>query len=307
MLVVHSMVSFQVIKTFIKWTIWIVSVVFALVLALLYKFQRKLLYFPQFPVGSREYVSNPREELGLDYELVELESLDGCLLRCFWIPYSSNGAQTVPTVIYFQGNAGNIGHRLPLISMLRNAFPSNAFLLSYRGYGNSEGTPFEQGIKMDAESAFCYVRDKLTHNNSPIVLYGQSLGGAVAAHLLRKYTSDIELVIFENTFLSIRKMVTKVMPFVSPFSWICTELWDTERELEEMLQEHPQKHPFILFMSGLQDEIVPVQHMQQLYQLVRQTSGHCKLRIFKDGFHNTTWDSMGFMEEIAKTFRERNA
>lgn len=117
----------------------------------------------------------------------------------------------------FHGNAGNIGHRIPIARMLINATGCNVFMLEYRGYGLSTGSPDEIGLKVDGQAALDYLRDGPETGDHDIVVYGQSLGGGVAIDLVAKNQKDRRIVglVLENTFLSMRKMIPSYVLRVS--------------------------------------------------------------------------------------------
>lgn len=109
----------------------------------------------------------------------------------------------------FHGNAGNIGYRLPIAKVLENELCCNVLMLQYRGYGLSSGNPNEKGLTIDAQVGLDYIRQRHDLRNTRIVLYGQSLGGAVSIGLAARNQKhgDIAGVILENTFTSIKKMI----------------------------------------------------------------------------------------------------
>lgn len=111
----------------------------------------------------------------------------------------------------FHGNAGNIGHRVPIAKVLEENLGCNVFMLEYRGYGLSTGTPDENGINIDAQTALDYIRKQKETEGGKIIVYGQSLGGAVAIQLVAKNQEDddIAAMILENTFTSIREMIPR--------------------------------------------------------------------------------------------------
>lgn len=126
-------------------------------------------------------------------------------------------------------------------------------MLEYRGYGLSTGTPNEKGLAVDAQTGLDYIRNRADLKGNEIVIYGQSLGGAVSIDLVAKNkgTGDIKGLILENTFLSIAKMIPNVMPAAKFLTPLCHEYWKSE-EMIPQISDIP-----ILFLSGLQDEIVP--------------------------------------------------
>jgi fermentation-respiration switch protein FrsA (DUF1100 family) len=111
----------------------------------------------------------------------------------------------------FHGNAGNIGHRLPIAKILANDMYCNVLMLQYRGYGLSTGNPNEKGIAIDSQTGLDYIRSREDLKKTKIIIYGQSLGGAVSIGLAvkNKDRGDIAGLILENTFLSIKKMIPR--------------------------------------------------------------------------------------------------
>lgn len=109
----------------------------------------------------------------------------------------------------FHGNAGNIGHRVPIARMLSQSLDCNVLMLEYRGYGLSTGSPDEQGLMIDAQTGLDYLRERAETRDTQIVVYGQSIGGAVTIQLVAKnqHSGAIAGVILENTFLSMRKLI----------------------------------------------------------------------------------------------------
>ena len=88
--------------------------------------------------------------------------------------------------------------------------------MAYRGYGDSEGTPSEEGLKLDAEATLEYALSRGDINKDKIIIFGISLGGAVAIQLCMG-NSKVQGMIVENTFTSIADMVDHLMPLVSRF------------------------------------------------------------------------------------------
>ena len=110
----------------------------------LYHYQDSLLYYPEQPESARVFVQTP-SSLGLPYENVCLTTKDGCRIVGYFIKQPAPIMGQTPTVLYFHGNAGNIGHRLHNAQALYRHCGFNIFLLEYRGYGKSQGTPSEFG------------------------------------------------------------------------------------------------------------------------------------------------------------------
>jgi len=126
------------------------------------------------------------------------------------------------------------------------------------------------------------------------VIYGQSLGGAVSIDLVAKNkgTGDIKALILENTFLSIAKMIPSVFPIAKYLTPLCHQYWRSEEMLPQ-ITDVP-----VLFLSGLQDEIVPPSHMKGLFRACR--SKQVVWREFASGDHNNTVGERGYFEAIAE-------
>ena len=116
----------------------------AAVLGAAYHYQDSLLYFPEQPLSSRVFVQNP-SALGLPYENLFLPTPDGVRINAVFIKQTAYLESTAPTLVFFHGNAGNIGHRLVNARELYSRCGCNILLVEYRGYGKSLGWPSEQG------------------------------------------------------------------------------------------------------------------------------------------------------------------
>ncbi|DBA03096.1 TPA: hypothetical protein N0F65_003343 [Lagenidium giganteum] len=273
------------------WSSWAVnllytgSALFGGALLLLYVYQDKLLYFPTIPGAPKLTSDNPAGyrnpgEFSIDYEDVNITTADGVKLHA-WLMKQPN-YKTQATVVFFHGNAGNIGFRLPNAVHLFRKVKCNVLLVDYRGYGHSDGEPTEHGLKLDAEAALDALLARPDIDRSKIVLFGRSLGGAVAVHLADKMPDKVAAIVLENTFLSISTMVNALMPMLRYFKPLVLRIgWDSEKIIPRLT------HP-ILFVAGLQDELVPHNHMQKLYTLAKSSRGAFWHGV-DHGTHNDTW------------------
>eukprot|EP01105_Mastigella_eilhardi_P020163 TRINITY_DN4782_c0_g1_i1.p1 TRINITY_DN4782_c0_g1~~TRINITY_DN4782_c0_g1_i1.p1 ORF type:complete len:283 (+),score=77.31 TRINITY_DN4782_c0_g1_i1:113-961(+) len=233
--------------------VWLLVAAVGLLAALLYSFQNYLLYYPS--IGS-DIVLHPRVvHLESVFSEWSVPTLDGQRLQAWLFAAHKNR----PTLLFFISNAGNISHRLPHIAGLVFESKVNVFILSYRGYGKSTGKPTEAGLKIDAEAALAFLKTKedLIDTNN-IVVFGNSLGGAVAIYLAARHSSEITGLIVENTFTSIPDMIPAVFPIIAPFRNLSVNKWNS-------LVDIPKVHCPILFLSSGQDEMVPPPHMLRLY------------------------------------------
>ncbi|KAK4461281.1 protein bem46 [Cladorrhinum samala] len=264
----------------------------ALLTGLLYFKQKALIYPSHIPANARTDVPRPSQYHFKDYEELIIPTNDGEKLSAFYIRGPRGGTNSNVTVLMFHGNAGNIGHRLPIARMMIAATGCNVFMLEYRGYGISTGAPDESGLNMDAQTALDYLRDRAETRNHKYIVYGQSLGGAVTVKLVAKNQGkgDIAGMILENTFLSMRKLIPSIMPPAKYLAYLCHQVWATDSIIPNV------KIP-TLFLSGLQDEIVPPIHMKRLYDLSK-----APVKIWKPlpgGDHNSSVIEEGYFEAIA--------
>ncbi|RLV89752.1 putative membrane protein [Spathaspora sp. JA1] len=262
----------------------------ALALGSLYTFQSSIIY-PSSINGARNHVSTP-DEYGMEYEPVSLTTPDGETLECFSLKHDPNSEEyTNTTILILSPNAGNIGYSLSMIDLLYTKLNYNVFIYSYRGYGNSTGKPSEQGLKIDADCVMEYLTTDKQYSTSAIVLYGRSLGGAVAIYIAAHYGESISGVIIENTFLSIPKAVPHVFPLLKYLAPLVHQVWDSESLVDKISPEIP-----VMLMSARKDEIVPPSHMDEIF---RKLKSQVKIKInFKNSNHNDTVVQEGYWERV---------
>ncbi|CAG8786146.1 10313_t:CDS:2, partial [Dentiscutata erythropus] len=231
---------------------------------------------------------------GLNYISVILETGDDVKIRAY-VCKRVEEASTRPTVLILHGPGGNMGHRLPIAQKFYKNFKCNVMLVSYRGYGKSDGSPSENGLRLDAQAALDYIKQDSILKDTKLIVYGQSLGGAVALDLTSRNESKIDALIIENTFLSIPKVIPHIAPKLRYLTFLCSEIWPSESYITK-LQTIP-----ILFLSGLKDEVVPPQHMKILYDLAN-TSGGKMFQEIENGSHYDTVSQSDYFPKIGEFF-----
>ncbi|KAL7167835.1 hypothetical protein ACSBR2_038309 [Camellia fascicularis] len=264
-------------------------------MALLVAFQERLVYVPVLPGLTKSYPVTP-SRLRLTYEDVWLRSSDGVRLHAWFIKLFPDCRG--PTILFFQENAGNIAHRLEMVRIMLQKLQCNVFMLSYRGYGASDGYPSQHGITKDAQAALDHLAQRTDIDTSRIVVFGRSLGGAVGAVLTKNNPEKVAALILENTFTSILDMAGVLLPFLKWFigssssngpkvlNSLVRSPWSTIDVIGQIKQP-------ILFLSGLQDEMVPPPHMQMLYAKAAAHNSRCIFVDFPNGMHMDTWLSGG--------------
>ncbi|XP_054888159.1 protein ABHD13 [Poeciliopsis prolifica] len=285
------------------------ALIFASVVGILYKFQDVLLYFPEQPSSSRLYVPIPA---GIVHENVYIRTKDGVKLNLILLRYtegdsasgttsnnqSSPTSSAPPTILYFHGNAGNIGHRVSNALLMLINLKANVVLMDYRGYGKSEGEPCEDGLYLDAEATLDYVMTRPDLDKTKVVLFGRSLGGAVAVRLASVNPHRIAAIIVENTFLSIPHMAATLFSFL-PMRLL--PFWCYKNKFLSYRQVALCRMPS-LFVSGLSDQLIPPVMMKQLYELSLARTK--RLAIFPEGTHNDTWQCQGYFAALEQFMKD---
>ncbi|KND94715.1 Protein bem46 [Tolypocladium ophioglossoides CBS 100239] len=248
--------------------------------SLLYFKQKALIYPSHMPPNSRTDLPRPSQFGIRDFEELVIPTDDGEKLSAFYIRGPRGGRNSNITVLMFHGNAGNIGHRLPIARMIINYIGCNS------------------GLAVDAQTGLNYLRERAETRSHRLIIYGQSLGGAVSIKLVAKNQDEGDIVglILENTFLSMRKLIPSVIPPAKYLTLLCHQVWPSESILPSI-----KKVP-VLFLSGLQDEIVPPNHMRQLYEVCNAPSK--KWRPFPGGDHNSSVLEEGYFEAMAEFVAE---
>ncbi|CDH57066.1 bem46 family protein [Lichtheimia corymbifera JMRC:FSU:9682] len=233
----------------------------------------KLIYLGYIPPGSRhERFTFDKTLSGLDIKEESVWTSDRKQLHGLTVKKqdANDHHHHGPILLYLQGNAGNMNHRLPLFKTILAAVPSLTIVgICYRGFGSSSGSATEKGLRIDARSMFQHVqRNHGGGLDRPIFIYGHSLGGAVAIDLVSQLEKEgkgnlVKGLIVENTYTSILDMVQAMYPRYTPYPLIASYfLWNHWPSLQRIKDIRATP---VLFLSSSKDEIVPCEHMQALY------------------------------------------
>ncbi len=231
----------------LKWFLIAAVLGYGGLLALMYVFQRALLYFPD----TRR---TPPAQAGLPQaEEVTLTSSDGEKLLAWFV--AARGGK--PLVIYFQGNAEGLGARAGRFSWLI-AGGSGLLALCYRGYGGSSGQPSEEGLIRDAVAAYDFARARYPAKR--IVLSGESLGTAVAVALAAGH--EIGGLILDAPFTSAAAVGAAAYPF-APVRWLMKDKFRSDERIGRVSAP-------LLVLHGGEDRIVPIRFGEALFALARE-------------------------------------
>jgi fermentation-respiration switch protein FrsA (DUF1100 family) len=213
-----------------------ILVLLAVAGGLLLVFEKHLIYFP-----TRAHEVTPAG-LGLASEEVELRAEDGVRLHGWFLPVKGSRL----TVLVCHGNGGNVSHRLDRVLLMQSRLNVDALLFDYRGYGKSEGSPDEQGTYRDARAAYRWL---VAHGHGPerVVLFGESLGSAVALQLALEV--EARALVLESPFASVPEMARAVYPFLP--------LWPFVRTRYDNVAKVARLRMPLLVLHGERDEVVP--------------------------------------------------
>jgi fermentation-respiration switch protein FrsA (DUF1100 family) len=211
-----------------------------------HKLERLFVYFP-----TRQIQANP-SLVGLNYEDIYIVTDDQVRIHGWFIP--CEGASG--TILIFHGNGGNIGDRVAWIEML-HTLGKHIFIIDYRGYGRSEGKPFEKGLYWDARAAHAWWERERKPRGEKLILFGESLGGAVAAHLAAKVAPSG--LILQSTFTSARDMAKTMFP-LGLLRPLVNVRFDSAEAIASVTCPK-------LIIHGMQDEIVPFRLGKKLFEL----------------------------------------
>ena len=243
----------------------------ALVMAFVYFYQRNMIYFPtKGPLKRELFDAN-------DFENVRLKTADQLSLTAWY----KKAAEGFPTIIYFHGNAGHIGYRVPLVRpYIKKGY--GVFLLEYRGYGDNFGKPTEVGLYRDARAAVVY----LQHQNistKDMIFFGESLGTGVATQMATEF--DNCALILQAPFQSLPKVAKHHYP------WIILKPWDRFDTQDKITHINSP----LLILHGEQDAVVP---FEQGLALFESASNLKTMRSFPNAGHNDVTQQLNFYNHV---------
>ena len=228
--------------------------------------QEDFIFFP-----DSLFIGDPTE-WGMTFEDVSFQTGDGLTLHGWFVP-----GDRKETMLWCHGNAGNISYRLDNIKLLHDRIGINVFIFDYRGYGKSQGRPSEQGTYIDAEAALACLHTRSDIDHDAIVIFGRSLGGAVAVDLASK--RPCLGLILESTFTSLVDIFEMPVAIKELRSRMSTIKYDSFSKIKRI------KVP-LLMLHGDSDEVVPFQSGATLYKAANQPKHFC---VIQGAGHNDTY------------------
>jgi len=244
-------------------------IAYLVVLLLAWRYQERL----ALP-GARARLIPPAQAGMPDGEMVTVTAADGVRLSGWYLPAAQGGKAGL---IWFYGNMENVSGLAPVIRSLR---PPDAALLilDYRGYGESDGTPSEHGLYLDADAAWTYLATRPELDSARIAVYGRSVGTVPALYLATSH--PVRAVVLESPFTSAADMVRVHYPFLPRF---VIRLSLNNRERARRLSAP------LLVLHGDQDQIAPLWMGRAVAE-----AGHAReLVVIKGAGHNETYNVGG--------------
>ena len=234
---------------------------YAVILVIVYFKQERMLYFPE-----KEIWQTP-DNISLKYDEINFKTKDGFNISGWYIPAENEKG----VLLFCHGNAGNISHRLESINIF-NSLNLSVLIFDYRGYGKSEGKPSEHGTYLDAEAAWDYLINVKGKSPKEIIIFGRSLGGAVAAEIaVRKNPAAL---IIESCFTSVPELGKTFYPWL-PVKLISKFKYSTIDKIGSI--NCPK-----LIIHSPEDEIISFRHGKALYENALQPKEFLKIK----GGHN---------------------
>ena len=208
--------------------------------------ENHLIFFPpRYPEGFP-----PPQTYERDVEDVWLRTADGVKINCFYHPNDASKQ----VLLWFHGNAENIGYDLGHLRALAT-IGTNILAVDYRGYGKSEGNPDEEGVYRDADAAYDYLINLRHFRAEDIIIYGNSLGGAVGVNLASRRPCGGLIV--QSSFTSAVAMARRMFA-ISLIGYVARSKFDSLHKIREV------RAP-ILVVHGTRDEVVPFAMGQELF------------------------------------------
>ena len=259
----------------------IAALIYVVVVALIYVVQRQLQYFPDRTMYAPTTAGVP------EMSIAWLTTADDTRV----IAWFKAAAEDAPTIVYFHGNAGNIAGRGAYVRPWLDA-GLGVLLLSYRGYGGSDGRPTEEGLYSDARAAIAYVLEQGVPI-SRVVLYGESLGTGVAVKMAVEH--DIGAVVLEAPFTSATDVGARAYPIL-PVRWMMKDRYDSIGRIADI-------NGPLLVIHGEADRTIPVSHGRKVFAAAPEP----KTGVFVPGAGHSDLRAYGsnqvIMEFLAEIFR----
>ena len=226
---------------------FLLIVIYVGITVVVYFYQRKLLYHP----FSAEITG---EGLIHNFETINFKTSDNFVLKGWFHLKNSNKK----TILFLHGNAGNLDNRIDKLNSL-GSMDINFLIISWRGYSGNPGNPSEAGLYKDVLGGIKWLNEKGISNDQ-IILYGESLGTAIATEVGQN--ENFAGIILEAPFTSMVDMGQKIYP-IFPVKFLLKDKYESKNKIKNI------KSP-ILIMHGEADKIVPFRMGKKMFELANE-------------------------------------
>ena len=227
-------------------------------LVIMFLLQRSFLYFPSGEIPP----------LTDGFALVETRTADGLGLRHWYRPPRTESG---PVLVVFQGNAGNLSHRVPKYAGLAGQ-GLGLFFVGYRGYGGNPGKPHQDGLLADGQSVLDWLAGQGV-GPERVVLYGESLGSGIAVHLAAE--RPVAGVVLEAPYSSVAEVAQHHYWYL-PAKWLILDKWDSVSRVDELSGP-------LLVVHGERDRVIPARFGKRLFAAAGEPK---ELLLHPDAGHN---------------------
>jgi fermentation-respiration switch protein FrsA (DUF1100 family) len=242
----------------------VVVVLFLLQLIMLSRVERWLVY-PAPPPHGADWVA-----ADLPHEDVDFVADDGTKLHGWFVPHPAPRA----IVLFCHGNGEHVARLAPTLAQLRDRAAVSIFAWDYRGYGRSQGKPLEENLLSDARAAHLWLAGRVNVRPEDIVLYGRSLGGAVAVGLAAEF--PVRGMVLERTFADMIDTAAYHFPWL-PVKWIMRNRFPSAQRIAAYKGPLLQSH-------GTADRVVPFEMGKRLFDAA--TTPNKRFFVVEEGDHN---------------------
>jgi len=226
----------------------ILVIIYFFIISLTYIFQRSLLYHPNENNYSGDQLLVPiQEKRIMTKDKIELKS---------WHHDKKN--KNFKTILFLHGNAGSLENRIHKINHLNN-IKINFLIFAWRGFSGNKGNPTEKGLYEDALSAVKWLKNNGI-NEKDIILYGESLGTAIAIEIAQN--KDFAGIILESPFTSMVDAGKEKYPFL-PVKFLLKDKYQSSAKIKNINSP-------ILIMHGKVDKLVPFHMGKKMYELANE-------------------------------------
>jgi uncharacterized protein len=224
--------------------------------------ESRMLYVP----GGSRTLLDPPPELDLGVRRVRLVASDGVRLVSWAMPADKGSGYWL---LICHGNAGNISEvGRPYHYAGLRALGLSLFAFDYRGYGESEGMPSEEGLYRDADAAYRYLRDTMAVPPSRIVVFGHSLGSAVAVELVSRVPAAG--LVLDGALTSVIERAQELFPY-APVRWVARSRYPSIERVGRLTLPK-------LFLHAQGDEVIPLAHGRRLFEAAAEPKEFVALR-----------------------------